>query len=120
RPSQEAVDEAVALLADAKRPVIMYGRGSRKAEFWAPRIKLAERLGACVVTDLKQGAMFPTDHPAHYTPPFNVLGQDARALLCEADVILALDWMDLGGALRQAKSIGKVTGRIIACSMDQN
>ena len=27
----------------------------------------------------------------------------ARELLCEADVILALDWVDLGGALRQAK-----------------
>ena len=63
---------------------------------------------ACV-TDLKQGAMFPTDHPAHYCPPFNALGKDARELLCEADVILALDWVDLGGALRQAKSAGAVT-----------
>src|ERR1043165_1078738 len=32
RPSQEAVDEAVAILVAAKRPVIMFGRGSRKAE----------------------------------------------------------------------------------------
>ena len=71
-------------------------------------------------TDLKQGAMFPTDHAAHYTQPFNVLGKDARALMCEADVILALDWMDLGGALRQAKNAGKVTAKIIACSLDQN
>ncbi len=118
RPSKSAVDEAVKLLARAQRPVIMFGRGSRKGEFWQPRIKLAERLGACVVTDLKQGAMFPTDHPAHYTPPFNVLGQDARELLCEADVILALDWMDLGGALRQAKSVGKATARIISCTLD--
>ena len=85
-----------------------------------PRIKLAEQLGACVVTDLKQGAMFPTDHPAHYCPPFNALGQDARKLLCEADVILALDWVDLGGALRQAKSVGTVGAKIIACSLDQN
>ncbi len=73
-----------------------------------------------VVTDLKQGAAFPTDHPAHYCPPFNVLGKDARELLCEADVILALDWVDLGGALRQAKNAGKVGAKIIACSLDQN
>ena len=98
----------------------MFGRGSRKAEYWTPRIKLAEKLGACVVTDLKQGAMFPTDHPAHYCPPFNALGQDARELLCEADVILALDWVDLGGALRQAKSAGAVGAKIVACSLDQN
>ena len=58
--------QAAALLKGAQRPVIMFGRGSRDAQAWQPRIKLAERLGACVVTDLKHGAMFPTDHPAHY------------------------------------------------------
>ena len=120
RPSKESVDEALRMLEGAQRPVIMLGRGSRKAEYWAPRIKLAERLGACVVTDLKQGAVFPTDHPAHYCPPFNVLGKDARELLCEADVIVALDWVDLGGALRQAKNVGNVSAKIIACSLDQN
>jgi thiamine pyrophosphate-dependent acetolactate synthase large subunit-like protein len=120
RPSKEALDEAVALLTGAQRPVIMFGRGSRSAQFWQPRIALAERLGACVVTDLKQGAMFPSDHPAHYMPPFNVLPKPARELLCEADVILALDWMDLGGALRQARNVGKVTAKVIAATLDQN
>src|SRR5581483_1235280 len=106
RPPKNAVAQAVDLLAGAQRPVILFGRGSRQPEFWQPRIRLAERLGAMVLTDLKQGAAFPTDHPAHYVPPFNVLGKDARELLCEADVILALDWADLGGALRQARSVG--------------
>src|SRR5258708_35724156 len=120
RPSKEALDEAVALLSRAQRPLIMFGRGSRSAPFWQPRIALAERLGACVLTDLKQGAMFPSDHPAHYMPPFNVLPQAARQLLCEADVILALDWMDLGGALRQARNVGKVTAKVISATLDQN
>ena len=120
RPSRDAVDQAVALLKRAQRPVVMFGRGSRSAQFWQPRIALAERLGACVLTDLKQGAMFPSDHPAHYVPPFNVLGKPARELLCEADVILALDWMDLGGALRQAKNVGKVTAKVISATLDQN
>lgn len=119
RPAQQAVEQAAALLAGAQRPLVMFGRSSRRAECWTPRIKLAEKLGACVLTDLKQGATFPTDHPAHYCPPFNALGQDARALLCEADVVLALDWVDLGGALRQAASAGTVTAKIIACSLDQ-
>ena len=65
------------------------------------------------------GAVFPTDHPAHHLPPFNVLPKPARELLCEADVILALDWVDLGGALRQAKS-GKVAAKIVAATLDQN
>ena len=119
RPSKDSVDAAVTLLNGATRPVIMFGRGSRSEQYWTPRIKLADKLGACVVTDLKQGATFPTDHPAHYCPPFNVLGKDARELLCEADVILALDWVDLGGALRQAKNVGAVTAKIVACSLDQ-
>jgi len=32
RPSKEALDEAVAILSTAKRPVIMFGRGSRKSD----------------------------------------------------------------------------------------
>jgi thiamine pyrophosphate-dependent acetolactate synthase large subunit-like protein len=119
RPSRRAVGEAAALLARAERPLIMFGRGSRQGDFWQPRIRLAERIGACVVTDLKQGAMFPTDHPAHHLPPFNVLPKPARELLCEADVILALDWVDLGGALRQAKAVGKVAAKIICATLDQ-
>jgi thiamine pyrophosphate-dependent acetolactate synthase large subunit-like protein len=119
RPSKSAVAAAAELLTRAQRPVIMFGRGSREAEYWQPRVALAERLGACVVTDLKQGAMFPTDHPAHYMPPFNVLPVPARELLCEADVILALDWVDLGGALRQARAAGKVTARIVNATLDQ-
>src|SRR5215471_3727526 len=118
RPSKESIEEAAEILSDAERPLIMFGRGSRAPEYWQPRIRLAERLGACVFSDLKQGAVFPTDHAAHYTAPFNVLGQDARALMCEADVILALDWMDLGGALRQAKNAGKVTAKIVSCTLD--
>src|SRR5262249_37011742 len=47
RPSKEALDEAVSLLKSAKKPLIMYGRGSRRDQFWQPRIRLAERLGAC-------------------------------------------------------------------------
>jgi thiamine pyrophosphate-dependent acetolactate synthase large subunit-like protein len=120
RPGKSAVERAAALLARAERPVIMLGRGSRSPEFWQPRIDLAEQLGACVVTDLKQGAVFPTDHAAHHLPPFNVLPPPARDLLCEADVILALDWVDLGGALRQAKTAGKVSAKIIATTLDHN
>jgi thiamine pyrophosphate-dependent acetolactate synthase large subunit-like protein len=120
RPPKEAVAQAAALLARAERPLILFGRGSRAGEFWQPRIRLAERLGACVLTDLKQGAMFPTDHPAHTLPPFNVLPKSARELLGEADVILALDWVDLGGALRQAKSVGVISAKVISATLDHN
>jgi thiamine pyrophosphate-dependent acetolactate synthase large subunit-like protein len=120
RPSKEALDQAVALLKGAKKPLILLGRGSRRDEFWQPRIRLAEKLGAVVFTDLKQGAMFPSDNPHHFTEPFNAIVKEAREVMCEADVILSLDWMDLGGALRQAKNVGTVTAKIINCTLDQN
>src|SRR6202162_5210200 len=66
RPSRDALEQAVALLKRAQRPVVMFGRGSRSAQFWQPRIALAERLGACVLTDLKQGGMFPSGQAAQY------------------------------------------------------
>lgn len=120
RPARAAVERAAAMLDGAERPVMLIGRGRRTPEAWAARIALAERLGACVLTDLKVGASFPTEHPAHFVPPFNPLPQAARELLCDADAILALDWVDLGGALKQAAAIGTVSARIVSASLDQS
>ncbi len=119
RPAKNAIDQAVALLARAERPLILFGRGARNDKAWSARIRLAERLGACVMTDLKSGAMFPTDHAAHIVPPFNALSKSAREIVCAADLILSLDWVDLGGLLKQAGTAGKVSARIIAASLDQ-
>ena len=119
RPSAGAIEHAVAILAKAERPVILAGRGAKNEAAWNTRIALAERLGAVVMSDLKTGAMFPTDHPAHAVPPFNALPKPAREILNEADVILSLDWVDLGGALKQAGAVGKVTAKIVAASLDQ-
>ena len=119
RPAQDAIDKAVGLLTRSERPVILAGRGARNETAWKARIQLAESLGAVVMSDLKSGAMFPTDHAAHVVPPFNALSKPAREILCEADAILALDWVDLGGALKQASSVGKIGAKIIHASLDQ-
>jgi thiamine pyrophosphate-dependent acetolactate synthase large subunit-like protein len=120
RPTKETLDQAVALLSKAAKPVMMMGRGERTDAAWQARVKLAERLGAVVLSDLKAGSMFPTDHPAHPVDPFNVLGKSARELLTQADVILSLDWIDLHGALKQAKNVGKVTAKVIHASLDHH
>ena len=59
--SQRAAD----LLLAAKNPVIMAGRVSRSRADWDRRVRLAELLGASVVTDVKTAAAFPTDHKLH-------------------------------------------------------
>src|SRR5581483_5045895 len=118
RPSQHAIDEAVALIKKSERPILMFGRGQRSDAAWQARVKLAERLGAVAVSDLKSGSMFPTDHPAHVVEPFNVLGKDARKLFCDADLLIAFDWPDLYGAINQAKAFGKFSAWVIRATLD--
>ncbi len=65
----EQIEAAAALLGNAKHPVILAGRMSRDLEAWNARVRLAERLGAQVVTDLKVSASFPTDHRLHAGAP---------------------------------------------------
>src|SRR5690606_20223094 len=98
---------------------LMMGRMSRSAEDWPARVALAERLGATVVTDIKNGAVFPTRHPLHPYPPGLFLSAGARAAIAEADVILGLDWTDLGGTLRQACGGEWPRARVVSCSLDQ-
>ena len=93
---------ATRLLAAARRPVILAGRVARDEGSWMLRVRLAERLKARVITDIKAGAAFPTDHPLHVPGTGFFLSAEARATLAGADCILSLDWIDLAGTLAQA------------------
>jgi thiamine pyrophosphate-dependent acetolactate synthase large subunit-like protein len=104
-PDPEAVKDTAARLKQAKYPVILAGRASRNIEPWNARVAIAEAAGAKVITDMKIGASFPTDHPLHVGSPGMLLPDtDGLAALAQADVILAFDWVDLGGTLKAAKA----------------
>ena len=118
RPATEVLKEAFQLLSQAKHAVILFGRGRRSEQAWANRVALAERLGARMLSDLKAGAMVPTDHPLHVGEPMNQLHKGALEALRSADVILSLDWIDLGGALRQAFGRDPVPAKIIHAGED--
>jgi thiamine pyrophosphate-dependent acetolactate synthase large subunit-like protein len=117
-PGEQAVAQAAAFIKAAKKPLVLLGRNGRKQEQWDQRVKLVERIGAVVMTDLKSGSGFPSDHPAQVVPPFNQLNKNARQVMCEADLIISLDWIDLGGAIRQGNAHGKVTAKVVHCSLD--
>ncbi|NBW05878.1 MAG: thiamine pyrophosphate-binding protein, partial [Alphaproteobacteria bacterium] len=102
RPARAATQAAVDRLKSSKNIVILYGRGARTDAAMTQRVALAERLGARVMTDLKSGVMVPTDHPLHVGAPFNKLPPSHRDVLQQADLILSIGWIDLGGLLQQA------------------
>jgi len=117
--SAAAIDQAVALLRGARAPMILMGRVSRSCAAWAERLALAEGLHALVATDTKAGAAFPTEHPLHVGQPSTFSSPDLTAALAEADVILSLDWVDLGGTLRACPG-GMPEGKVIQVSLDHH
>lgn len=87
----EALHRAAELLSQSKNPVIIAGTVGRNPEAVEHLVKLAELLAAPVI-DCGQRFNFPNTHPLDLT------GAEADALR-EADVLLALDVVDLFGAL---------------------
>lgn len=116
-PRPELVNRAAELLLAAQRPIVLMGRVGRGEEAWDQRVRLAETLGASVVTDLKAGAAFPTSHPLHPAAPGHFLTTAAAELLRRADVIVSLDWLDLAGTLQQAFAHAEVPS-VISCTSD--
>ncbi|MEQ3625369.1 MAG: thiamine pyrophosphate-binding protein [Celeribacter sp.] len=114
--SRTALRDAADRLSQANRIVVLAGRVSRGKTGWHNRIALVEALGAEVITDTKVAAAFPTDHPAYSGDLRGRRGAEARAALAQADVVLALDWVDLKGALDIAKPAG--AAQVIRVTLD--
>jgi thiamine pyrophosphate-dependent acetolactate synthase large subunit-like protein len=115
-PTSSAIARAVELLRQARKPLILSGRVTRRSEDWARRVALAEHLKAQVLTDIKTGASFPTDHGLHCGAPGYFLDQPSIEAIKNADVILSFDWIDLAGALKQ--SGGAKNAKVIQFSLD--
>jgi thiamine pyrophosphate-dependent acetolactate synthase large subunit-like protein len=111
----DLIQQAAAMLKAAKQVVILAGRASRSEEAWNARVALAEALNARVVTDLKIGASFPTDHPL-YVGASHGLTADSIEAVSGADAIVSLDWVDLAGALKIAGALPST--KIIQVSLD--
>ncbi len=81
-----ALDEAAALLATARRPLILAGGGSIEA---APELRaLAERLQAPVALTINAKGLLPRGHALSIGSTQSLAV--TRALVCEADVVLAV------------------------------
>jgi thiamine pyrophosphate-dependent acetolactate synthase large subunit-like protein len=117
-PAPETLQEAARLLLAAERPVILIGRTSRKRDDWDRRVRLAEALGAKVVSELRAAASFPTEHPLHVYPPRYNPNKDTLDMMRQADVILALESCDLGGCFKLMRAPCGPNAKVIHCSVD--
>ncbi|MBV8719042.1 MAG: thiamine pyrophosphate-binding protein [Chloroflexi bacterium] len=105
-------------LSDSERPVILADTVGRTREGAEALRQLAERLNAPVV-DLGSRFNFPSDHPLEAS-------ERREELLREADVIFAVDVVDLWGALQANAARHRPSGyapspeaRLISLSMSE-
>jgi acetolactate synthase-1/2/3 large subunit len=82
--SAAQLDQAAALLAGAKRPLVIAGTGVDRARANEPLLQIVERLGCPVMTTQAGRATVRNDHPS-YIFGFSPAGDTVRK---EADVIL--------------------------------
>ena len=89
RPEAEAekVTEALSLLSDAERPIIVAGGGVTASDARPELVALAEKLSIPVATSLNAKAMFPSDHPLAVGTPGSYSRACANQAVCEADLV---------------------------------
>lgn len=113
------IAEVADMVAVAKRPVFLIGRGSRQQLHWDRRVELAETAGAAVITSLRERAVFPTSHAQHISPPSGWMTAGAKAAIKDADLIVSFDWVDLNGYLQQFdRKTHRLGARIVHVSLD--
>ena len=88
RPDPDAVQEAAALLTDARRPVIVCGDGVATSGAVAEAVQLAEMLGATVYSSFAVQLTFPFDHPLYQGLLNLIRPAGLRSQLAQADVVL--------------------------------
>src|SRR4029453_10424383 len=86
----QAIQRAVALLAQAQRPLLLAGGGIIDAEASKETVALAELLDMALVPSYGHTDAVPNSHPLYVGPPGGRGSGEAAEALHRADVILAL------------------------------
>lgn len=112
----EGIEEATAMLAHSRHPLIFAGRGAVESGARGEIVALADRLGALLATSLQAWGFFG-DHPRNVGLLGTYSTEAVSSLLVEADCILAL-----GVSLNQYQTGGGRLGsnaRIIQVDADE-
>ncbi|ASJ74077.1 sulfoacetaldehyde acetyltransferase [Granulosicoccus antarcticus] len=90
RGGEQAIQDAAALLSEAKFPVILNGAGVVLAGGIDASAKLAEKLDAPVCCNYQHNDAFPGSHPLSMGPLGYNGSKAAMEIISKADVVLAL------------------------------
>ena len=86
-PEISLVLEALKLLSQAKRPIIVAGGGGTASGAEKELLEFAEKLSIPVATALNAKTSIPWDHPLLVGVPGNYSRECANKILCQADLI---------------------------------
>lgn len=89
-PDSKSIRDAAALIAESTKPVFYIGGGVIKANAAKELLKLAEVVGAPVVTTLMARGAFPDSHPQHLGMPGMHGTVAAVTALQKADLLITL------------------------------
>lgn len=89
-PDSKSIRDAAALIAESTKPVFYVGGGVIKANAAKELLKLAEVVGAPVVTTLMARGAFPDSHPQHLGMPGMHGTVAAVTALQKADLLITL------------------------------
>lgn len=122
RPDADAVERAAALLAGARRPVIVAGGGVISAEATAELRALAERLGAPVVTTWNGKGAIDETHPLAGQTIGDTGSTIGNALSSSADVLISVgcrfvDWS--ASSWREGVTFGIPPTKLIQLEIDE-
>ncbi len=90
RPDTVALEQAAAMLREARRPLIVAGGGVRYSGAGAALLRLAEQCGAPIAETAAGRTVVPDPHPANAGPLGTIGSASANALAADADVVLAV------------------------------
>ena len=89
-PNEESIRDAAALIAESSKPVLYIGGGVIKANAAKDLLKLAELVGAPVVTTLMARGAFPDSHRQHLGMPGMHGTVAAVTALQKSDLLITL------------------------------
>jgi acetolactate synthase I/II/III large subunit len=89
-PDSHLIEEMVARINAAKRPVLIVGSGTQYSGAWRELIDFSEKFQIPVLTSYKRQDAFPNSHP-NYVGNLSSASKEARALVAkEADLVMVV------------------------------